>query len=96
MGKEIQNNYLVPHVVEQTGRGERGYDIYSRLLVDRIIFLGTAVVVMGSAMLDSVNRGMEQSITSSVAGHLQIYSETARDDLALHPFPCQSLRRCYL
>jgi len=30
-------------VVEQTGRGERGYDIYSRLLVDRIVFLGTAV-----------------------------------------------------
>jgi len=33
----------VPMVVEQTGRGERGYDIYSRLLVDRIIFLGTPV-----------------------------------------------------
>ena len=30
-------------VVEQTGRGERGYDIYSRLLIDRIIFLGTPV-----------------------------------------------------
>ena len=30
-------------VVEQTGRGERGYDIYSRLLVDRIVFLGTPV-----------------------------------------------------
>jgi ATP-dependent Clp protease protease subunit len=37
------NNFLVPMVVEQTGRGERGYDIYSRLLVDRIIFLGTPV-----------------------------------------------------
>lgn len=34
---------LVPIVVEQTGRGERAYDIYSRLLKDRIIFLGTAV-----------------------------------------------------
>jgi ATP-dependent Clp protease protease subunit len=43
MGKEIQNNYLIPHVVEQTGRGERGYDIFSRLLVDRIIFLGTGI-----------------------------------------------------
>ena len=43
MGKEFQNNYLIPHVVEQTGRGERGYDIYSRLLVDRIIFLGTGI-----------------------------------------------------
>jgi len=40
---EFQNNYLIPHVVEQTSRGERGYDIYSRLLVDRIIFLGTGI-----------------------------------------------------
>lgn len=36
-------NFLVPMVVEQTGRGERGYDIYSRLLVDRIVFLGTPI-----------------------------------------------------
>ncbi len=36
-------NFLVPVVVEQTGRGERSWDIYSRLLVDRIIFLGTPV-----------------------------------------------------
>jgi len=36
-------NFLVPIVVEQTGRGERTWDIYSRLLVDRIIFLGTPV-----------------------------------------------------
>jgi ATP-dependent Clp protease protease subunit len=34
---------LVPMVVEQTGRGERGYDIYSRLLKDRIVFIGTPV-----------------------------------------------------
>ncbi len=34
---------LVPIVVEQTGRGERAYDIYSRLLKDRIIFIGTAI-----------------------------------------------------
>ncbi|HNQ73310.1 MAG TPA: ATP-dependent Clp protease proteolytic subunit [Verrucomicrobiota bacterium] len=37
------NNFLVPIVVEQTGRGERSWDIYSRLLVDRILFLGTPV-----------------------------------------------------
>ena len=36
-------NFLIPHVIEQTGRGERAYDIYSRLLVDRIVFLGTPV-----------------------------------------------------
>jgi ATP-dependent Clp protease protease subunit len=34
---------LIPMVVEQTGRGERGYDIYSRLLKDRIIFLGAPI-----------------------------------------------------
>jgi ATP-dependent Clp protease, protease subunit len=37
------NNFLVPMVVEQTGRGERGYDIYSRLLVDRIVFIGSPI-----------------------------------------------------
>ncbi len=36
-------NQLIPMVVEQTGRGERAYDIYSRLLKDRIVFIGTAV-----------------------------------------------------
>ncbi|MBX7139332.1 MAG: ATP-dependent Clp endopeptidase proteolytic subunit ClpP [Oligoflexia bacterium] len=35
--------YYIPYVVEQTGRGERSYDIYSRLLKERIIFLGTEV-----------------------------------------------------
>lgn len=36
-------SYYIPIVVEQTGRGERAYDIYSRLLKERIIFLGTAI-----------------------------------------------------
>ena len=34
---------LVPYVIEQTSRGERSYDIYSRLLKDRIIFLGEQI-----------------------------------------------------
>ncbi|MBN2161738.1 MAG: ATP-dependent Clp endopeptidase proteolytic subunit ClpP [Pontiellaceae bacterium] len=38
-----QAQMLVPMVVEQTGRGERSYDIYSRLLKERIIFLGTQI-----------------------------------------------------
>jgi ATP-dependent Clp protease protease subunit len=38
-----QNSLLVPMVIEQTGRGERSYDIYSRLLKDRIIFIGTGI-----------------------------------------------------
>jgi len=37
------NNYLVPTVIESTSRGERAFDIYSRLLKDRIIFLGTPI-----------------------------------------------------
>jgi ATP-dependent Clp protease, protease subunit len=46
MSKNIQaaqNSYFVPVVVEQTGRGERSYDIYSRLLKDRIVFIGTPI-----------------------------------------------------
>lgn len=38
-----KSQVLVPMVVEQTGRGERGYDIYSRLLKDRIVFIGTPI-----------------------------------------------------
>jgi ATP-dependent Clp protease protease subunit len=37
------NNYYVPIVIEKTGRGERSYDIFSRLLNERIIFLGTEI-----------------------------------------------------
>ena len=39
----MYNNYLIPMVIEQTDRGERSFDIYSRLLKERIIFLGVAV-----------------------------------------------------
>ncbi|MCM8813919.1 MAG: ATP-dependent Clp endopeptidase proteolytic subunit ClpP [Candidatus Omnitrophica bacterium] len=40
---DIRAQMLVPMVVEQSNRGERAYDIYSRLLKDRIIFIGTAI-----------------------------------------------------
>jgi ATP-dependent Clp protease protease subunit len=40
---DIQNSILVPTVIEKTAGGERAYDIYSRLLKDRIIFLGTGI-----------------------------------------------------
>ncbi|EKE16038.1 MAG: ATP-dependent Clp protease proteolytic subunit [uncultured bacterium] len=39
----MNNQYLIPTVIEKTSYGERAYDIYSRLLKDRIIFLGTAI-----------------------------------------------------
>lgn len=43
MTKAKLENYLVPTVVEETNRGERAYDIYSRLLNDRIIFVGEEI-----------------------------------------------------
>ena len=43
MSAESPMNYLVPMVIEQTSRGERSFDIYSRLLKERIIFLGTPI-----------------------------------------------------
>ncbi len=36
-------SYIIPHVIESDARGERGYDIYSRLLKDRIVFIGTPI-----------------------------------------------------
>jgi ATP-dependent Clp protease protease subunit len=42
-GNRFMNTALIPYVIEQTGRGERAMDIYSRLLIDRIVFLGTPV-----------------------------------------------------
>lgn len=41
VSNENLSQVLIPMVVEQTGRGERSYDIYSRLLKDRIVFIGT-------------------------------------------------------
>lgn len=43
MDDRLAESYLVPMVVEQTGRGERAYDIFSRLLKDRIIFIGAPI-----------------------------------------------------
>ena len=39
----MENSYMIPYVVEQTGKGERTYDIYSRLLLDRIVFISGEV-----------------------------------------------------
>ena len=55
----------------------------SSFIVGLIIFVGTFLVVVGTALLDSVNASMARSITSSIAGHLQLYDRDARDELAL-------------
>ena len=41
--RDDPSSFLIPMVIEKTGRGERAYDIYSRLLEDRIVFIGTAI-----------------------------------------------------
>jgi ATP-dependent Clp protease protease subunit len=43
MNNTISNQYLIPTVIEKTSYGERAYDIYSRLLKDRIVFIGTPI-----------------------------------------------------
>ena len=53
------------------------------LIVGSIMFFGTLLVVVGTAVLDSVESAMSRSIISSLAGHVQVYSADAKDDLAL-------------
>jgi len=81
----MQNYYPVPFVIEKTGRGERQYDIYSRLLEDRIIFLGTPIddqvanAVMAQLLfLDKTGRNQDikmyiNSPGGSVTAGLAIY-----------------------
>jgi ATP-dependent Clp protease protease subunit len=67
--QEVQNN-LVPMVVETTNRGERAYDIYSRLLKDRIIILGTPV---------------DNNVASSIVAQLLfLESQDAEKDINLY------------
>ncbi len=67
---KTQNQMLVPMVVEQTGRGERAYDIYSRLLKDRIIFIGS---------------GIDDDVSSLIIAQLLfLQSEDAEKDISLY------------
>ena len=74
---------VVPYVIEQTSRGERVYDIYSRLLKDRIIFLGTAIdsqvantVVAQLLFLDAQNPNQEIKLYINSPGG-EVYSGLA-------------------
>jgi ABC-type lipoprotein release transport system permease subunit len=53
------------------------------LIIGGIIALGTVLVVVGSSLLDSVERSMAQSIRGSVAGDIQVYSAKSKDEIAL-------------
>ena len=76
---------LVPYVIEQTSRGERSYDIYSRLLKERIIFLGEEVIDVSASLV--------------VAQLLFLESEDPGKDIHLYinsPGSSAYLRICYL
>jgi ATP-dependent Clp protease, protease subunit len=49
--RDVYMNTLVPMVVEQTARGERAYDIYSRLLKERVIFITGAIEDYGASLM---------------------------------------------
>ncbi len=64
------------------------------LIMGSILFFGTATIVFGRAFIASVESAMETSITSSLAGHLQLYAGDAKDELALFgggPFGCSDI-----
>jgi len=63
-------SYLVPIVVEQTSRGERSYDIYSRLLQDRIVFIGTPIDDASASLI--------------IAQLLFLQSQDAKKDIAVY------------
>ena len=77
--------FTIPYVVEKTGRGERAYDIYSRLMEERIIFIGTGIddtvanIVMAQLLfLDKMNKSQDVHIYvnspgGSVTAGLAIY-----------------------
>lgn len=67
---KIYNQYLIPTVIEKTGYGERAYDIYSRLLKDRIIFLGGPI--------DDI------SANSIIAQLLFLDSQNGKEDIKLY------------
>ena len=46
----------IPYVIEQTSRGERSYDIFSRLLSDRIVFLGEEVSDVSASLINAIFR----------------------------------------
>ena len=68
-------SYYVPFVIEKTGRGERQYDIYSRLLEDRIVFIGTPIddnvansVIAQLLYLQKENKNQEISLFLNTPG----------------------------
>ncbi len=66
---EMKNQILIPTVIEKTNLGERAYDIYSRLLEDRIIFLGTAI---------------DDAVANTIIAQLLFLEHTDKKDITLY------------
>ena len=92
-----------PYVIERSSRGERSYDVYSRLLMDRIIFLGTSInddvanmIIAQMLFLDADNPGRDiylylNSPGGNVSSGMAIY-DTMQFLLFLYPYDCISRR----
>lgn len=68
---------LVPYVIEQTSRGERSYDIYSRLLKERIIFLGEEVNDVSASVIVAQLYSLRRMIRTKTSSFIS----TAREGL---------------
>lgn len=68
--QELSQNHLIPSVIEKTSYGERAYDIYSRLLKDRIIFIGTPIE--------------DQMANAVIAQLLFLESQSTKEDIKIY------------
>ena len=86
------HNQLIPMVIEQTGRGERAYDIFSRLLKERIIFIGTAIddnvstlVIAQMLFLESEDPEKDIHISVGLRRALRSMSSISAQLMKFHP-----------
>ena len=82
---DARMNYLIPMVVEQTNRGERSYDIYSRLLKERIIFLvGVGRANNITVSQEDTNRAMHQEASRYPGQEAKILEYFQNNPAAMH------------
>ena len=83
----MERNSLVPYVIEQTAKGERSYDIFSRLLKDRIIFLGEDVNSASASLVIAQLLFLESEDPDKEI-HLYINSPGGSRHYELYQMPC--------
>jgi ATP-dependent Clp protease protease subunit len=93
MHNMMYQNYLVPTVVEQSQQGERAYDIYSKLLKNRIVFLGTGIDDTVANLVIAQLLHLEQEYPDSDI-HMYINSPGGSVTAAMGIFDCMNLVGC--